>query len=123
AVFAFLITLSREIIKDCEDVDGDRQNGCDTFPVKFGEPAARKTASVITFILLATLVWVQYSQHQWDDMRAFIYVTLCIDIPLLILIYKSWAAMSKKDDRRNGILAKLIMITGILSMAVFYSSF
>jgi len=86
SVFAFLITLSREIIKDCEDIDGDRQNGCSTFPVKHGEPSARKTASVIAFLLLAALVWVQYSQRQWDDMRAFIYVTLFIDLPLLILI-------------------------------------
>ena len=36
ALFAFLTTLIREIIKDMEDVEGDKSNGCQTIPISKG---------------------------------------------------------------------------------------
>ena len=36
AIFAFLINLIREIVKDMEDVEGDNKAGVITFPIKFG---------------------------------------------------------------------------------------
>ena len=36
AVFAFLINLIREIVKDIQDIEGDTKAGVITFPIKFG---------------------------------------------------------------------------------------
>lgn len=41
ALFAFTITLIREIIKDIEDVKGEAAYGCETIPVVWGIPGAK----------------------------------------------------------------------------------
>jgi 4-hydroxybenzoate polyprenyltransferase len=123
AVFAFLMTLAREIIKDCEDIEGDRAAGSRTLAVSAGPKTARRTAAAITGVVFLLLVWVQVTGQQWEDLKSFIYVSLFVDLPVLILIVLSLRATTAAHDRRNGKIAKLIMITGLLSMAVFYSSF
>ena len=41
AIFAFLITIIREIIKDIEDVEGDSQHEKMTLPIKYGLPLTK----------------------------------------------------------------------------------
>jgi 4-hydroxybenzoate polyprenyltransferase len=123
AVFAFLMTLAREMIKDCEDVEGDRAFGSRTLAVTAGLKATRRIAAAVLLIVLLLLLWVQVSSQQWEDLKAFIYVTVFVTLPVLILIVLTLRATTTAHDRRNGKIAKLIMITGLLSMAVFYSSF
>lgn len=48
ALFAFFFHFGREIIKDMQDVEGDRQHQANTFPVRFGS-----SASVV-------LVWLNF---------------------------------------------------------------
>ncbi|MEA1925520.1 MAG: UbiA family prenyltransferase [Candidatus Altiarchaeota archaeon] len=50
---SFLMTLSREIIKDIEDVKGDKYKYAQTLPVRFGTCFSRKVAALFT--LLAVL--------------------------------------------------------------------
>ncbi len=47
AVFAFLINFIREIIKDMEDVEGDKRLGVFTYPILFGFKKAKRM--VITY--------------------------------------------------------------------------
>jgi len=51
AIFAFFMTLVREIIKDMEDLKGDHTFGCKTLPIVWG---LRKT-KVLLYFLLAIL--------------------------------------------------------------------
>lgn len=60
-VFAFLSTWYREVVKDIEDVEGDQQAGCQTFPVKFGLKPAKVMAILLGALLLASLIL-------WDNM-------------------------------------------------------
>jgi len=56
SIFAFLINLIRELLKDIEDLEGDLKNNIITFTGKFGIEKTQKLISVITIILLfATL--------------------------------------------------------------------
>lgn len=50
--YAFLMTMAREIVKDMEDVDGDKSEGATTLPIIYG----MKTASIIaaSFMLIAS---------------------------------------------------------------------
>jgi len=52
-VYAFLMTMAREIVKDMEDVEGDSIEGASTFPIKYG----MKKSSILaaTFMLIASL--------------------------------------------------------------------
>lgn len=51
--YAFLMTMAREIVKDMEDVEGDKTEGASTFPIKYGMRASAILASV--FMIVASL--------------------------------------------------------------------
>ena len=54
---AALATLTREIVKDVEDVDGDREEGLRTLPIAVGErPALAVAAAVMVFAVGASVV-------------------------------------------------------------------
>ena len=46
AIFAFLINLVRELVKDLEDVDGDHKAGYKTLPIAIGRDRANKVAAI-----------------------------------------------------------------------------
>jgi geranylgeranylglycerol-phosphate geranylgeranyltransferase len=52
-VYAFLMTMAREIVKDMEDVEGDSVEGASTFPIKYGMRKSSILAAV--FMLIASL--------------------------------------------------------------------
>ena len=52
SAFAFLTSLTREVIKDMEDYKGDIQTGCKTMPIVWGII----TSKVVTFFLLIITV-------------------------------------------------------------------
>ncbi len=122
ALFAFLMTLIREIIKDCEDAAGDGVFGANTLPVLFGIKTAHIVAALLTAIMLVTIAYIQVVQNQWQNKISFIYTTACIQTPLLILMIRNVVAKTTAHDKRNSILAKMIMVTGLFSMLIFHLS-
>ncbi|MDO5824957.1 MAG: UbiA family prenyltransferase [Methanosphaera sp.] len=60
AAFAFLMTLSREIIKDCEDIEGDMTEGAHTMPIAYGKDTSIKVAFIINIItcILTPLLYI-----------------------------------------------------------------
>jgi geranylgeranylglycerol-phosphate geranylgeranyltransferase len=51
--FAFLMTMAREIVKDMEDMEGDKMEGASTLPIVYGKSASSKIAAF--FMILASL--------------------------------------------------------------------
>jgi 4-hydroxybenzoate polyprenyltransferase len=121
-LFAFIISLAREIIKDMEDEKGDAATGCKTLPVVAGNKIAKIFVFSLVLLLLTSIILIQIASKQWDARISFIYVLLFIEIPLLLLLASISVAANKSDISRCSILAKGIMLTGILSMPVFYYS-
>lgn len=122
-VFAFLMTLGREIIKDCEDSQGDENFGASTLPIVTGLKTGRISAALVFSSVLGLLIWVQLSLKQWEDMISFGYVVFFIQIPLLYLIITSALSKSVSSDHKSSIIAKYVMITGLFSMVIFNLSF
>ena len=56
AIFAFLFHCGREIIKDMEDVEGDRRENAVTFPIRHGFPASIRLITAIFTILIAVTI-------------------------------------------------------------------
>ncbi len=54
AIFAFLFTLGREVVKDIEDVEGDKSAGAKTAPVVWGT----RTSAVISAVVMGIVVAV-----------------------------------------------------------------
>ncbi|MBL0070542.1 MAG: hypothetical protein IPP34_01255 [Bacteroidetes bacterium] len=117
------MTLGREIIKDCEDAQGDENFGASTLPVVAGLKTGRITASLVFSVVLGLLIWIQVSVKQWEDIISFGYVVIVIQLPLLYLIGASALSKSVSSDHRCSNIAKFIMITGLLAMVIFNISF
>lgn len=123
ALFSFITTLIREIIKDIEDIEGDRQFGCTTLATNIGINKTKWTSIVLTFSVLSLLVYAQLFSRQWESILPFLYICIFIDIPFIVLIRKLYLAEKKSDFHNASFWLKLIMFTGIISLAIFNFSF
>lgn len=120
AVFAFLLSLAREIIKSCEDMEGDAACGIRTLAVVAGTRVAAIVAAVVGFIGLSLIGTVQYITAQWESPISFYFVCLLVQLPLVVMCILLFRARTKKAFGRLSSLNKFIMAMGLLTMAVFY---
>ena len=120
AGFAFILSLIREAIKDIEDMPGDARYGCRTMPIVWGVNATKVYIAVWMVILIAILAVVQVYVLQFRWWWAVVYCVLLIILPLLYIFIKLFKASSAKDYHQLSKWAKLVMLTGILSMIFFY---
>lgn len=118
--FAFITTLLREMIKDIEDLEGDREFGCRTMPVVIGVKATKNVAIVIALATMICLGYIQYMFLKIDDKASFIYFAIALQLPFLFLVYKIKTAQNKKQFRFAGNLSKFIMLMGICYLFVFF---
>lgn len=117
--FAFIISLIREVVKDMEDIEGDRRYGCKTMPIVWGTTATKVFVAVWLVVLIAVLSAIQlYVMHfQW--WFSIVYSVLLIIAPLVQVFGKLFAARTAEDYHKLSSLIKLVMLTGILSMVFF----
>ncbi len=114
AAFAFLFHFGREILKDIQDIEGDKQAGANTFPVKYGISRSIGLISV-DFILLVFLTAIPYILGIYS-IRYFLTICFGIYPVLLFVLYRS----RKDSDPANlGFLSNLLkadMIIGLLAI-------
>jgi 4-hydroxybenzoate polyprenyltransferase len=112
ALFAFLTTLAREIIKDIEDFEGDKAYGRNTLPIVTGIRAAKgiSMAIIVITIILLYVVWYLYVR----DLVTLTYVSATIVIPLLFVIVQLAGSSTREHLKKAGNLMKLVMVAGVL---------
>lgn len=120
AVFAFLLSLSREIIKSCEDIEGDTAMGVRTLAVVAGTRIAAIVAALVAFTSAILIGTVQYITSQWESPISFYFVCLLVQLPLVIMSVLLFKAKSKKAFGKLSALNKFTMAMGLLTMVVFY---
>lgn len=119
SLFAFLISFAREIIKDIEDMEGDSRYGCRSLPVIYGVQVAKSiiiTSFGLIFILLCCWQIDLFSSGRQDIAK---YLALAVDLPLVGLSVYVIRMRTKAQSHFAGLMAKMIMVTGILSMLWF----
>ena len=112
ALFAFLTTLIREIIKDMEDCEGDRETGRKTIPVVSGMMVCKIMVVSLSLFTVALLFLVWYMHL--NDRLTIIYIILLLAIPFAVVIYKVITGSEKHHLHFASRLMKLIMLAGIL---------
>ncbi|MFM2359808.1 MAG: hypothetical protein RLY16_1801 [Bacteroidota bacterium] len=122
AGFAFIVSLIREVIKDMEDVEGDRRYHCQTMPIAWGMQTAKVFAAVWLVVLIGALIILQFYAWQLGWWWSALYILIILVIPLCKLLWQLKLALYKKDYSELSKWIKLIMLAGILSMAVIYFS-
>ena len=119
ASFAFIISLIREVIKDMEDMDGDRKYGCRTMPILWGMNASKVFVAVWIIVLVSILTILQFYVLPFGWWMSALYCLLFIILPLIWILLKLFKAQSAEDFHRLSTVIKLVMFTGILSMLFF----
>ncbi len=123
ALFAFFIGIIREIVKDVEDIEGDRITGCKTIPVVAG---VKNTNHLITFLVFCSIMVVAFFQIWFWKRELFllpVYLLAGVQIPFVMMFVKSLKAKTKNDFTQLSRLSKFIMVTGVSSMLLFYYYF
>ncbi|MEC4005596.1 geranylgeranylglycerol-phosphate geranylgeranyltransferase [Flavobacterium sp. SUN052] len=119
AKFAFIINLVREIIKDIEDIEGDKSQSMNTLPIAIGVEKTSKIAFVI--LLIPTLYLMYYSNTYLLENNliiAIIYMLAVVIAPMIFCLFKIWNAKQKSDYSAISTVLKWIIFFGILSIAV-----
>lgn len=107
AVFAAILNLIREIIKDMEDVKGDLLLRATTIPIKIG---LSKTKRIVSVLLIATLSFSAFLVAEYFQHLSLLqlYVTISMAICLILTGYFVIINQLKSADR----LLKITMIIG-----------
>lgn len=114
AIFLYLLILTREIIKDLENLKGDIANNYQTIPVIFSENLAKK---VVTVLSISTLIPIFFLITIYDVgyMDTYFYISLLVLIGFLILLWKS---DDKIDYLRLHNILKIVIVSGVFCIVL-----
>lgn len=114
AVFAFLINVGREIVKDMEDVEGDKEHGAITFPVKYGMKKSATLATVfLTAVILSTVVPFLFGMY---GLTYFIAVNVGVNAVVAYTLYSLWKDQSTKNLNTLSTILKWDMLVGLVAI-------
>lgn len=118
AIFAFMLSLLREIIKDVQDVNGDYKQGMKTLPIVIGRERTLKVVFILSFIPLFAVTYYVIT-YLYKHYVAVGYFLIFIIAPLLYFSIKSYLAVTKKEVNLLSGLLKVIMFFGIMSILLY----
>lgn len=118
SLLAFLLNLSRELIKDIESIKGDYFCKMKTLPILIG----KKRTNYFIFGLLTLTIFILLSivLTYFLNLNVLIfYVFTLIILPLVLISKKVLDASSEKDYKKISFQLKLVFLTSICSMLTF----
>lgn len=111
-VFAFLLNMIRELIKDIEDMEGDRFVGLSTFPLIFGLDKS-KTLVLILNLMAIVGISVVLSQEIYTIVIRII-ISVLILLPLFYTFLISYKLTRSSECHILSNYYKLIMAAGMI---------
>ncbi|OEY72406.1 geranylgeranylglycerol-phosphate geranylgeranyltransferase [Salegentibacter salarius] len=117
-VFAFLLNLLREMVKDHEDIKGDYNAGIKTLPIVLGQSRTNKIIFAIGILPIAAMVYYIYN-YLFENTFLVIYSLLFILAPLLYFQVRLWEAKKKKDYTHLSLMLKIILFFGLISIGFY----
>jgi len=119
AMFAFLVTFIREVIKDIPDVEGDKEFDCDNLPIRYGIKNTKTILLILSALFLLILGYFGYYSIGLKKMYLMYYIFIIL-IPFWIYFMRGlYKANEKKDFTDLATLLKLYMLAGIFSLQMF----
>ena len=111
--FAFVMTTAREIIKDIEDVEGDKAEGAKTLPILIGT----KTPAILTVALIiidSALCPILYFNHIFG-----IYYLFVIAIAVILFLYSAILILKSQDRETAHKASKYLKIGMLIAFVAF----
>lgn len=111
--FAFLMTLLREIVKDAEDLKGDKLTRCRTIPIVLGIKKMNVILILSILLICMLLIYFTYVLYVMHS-----YITLIIMSLILLCLALSLTYLPRKDIsyHKYSVFLKIMMLLGIISM-------
>ncbi len=106
---SFIITLSREIIKDVEDIEGDKKNYSNTLAIRVGSDTARNMANL--FIVVAIILSLVPFATQPLNFDLYSYALLLISADLIFIISMT---MNPTISQRIMVFGMFLALIGFL---------
>lgn len=112
ALFLFLLILSRELIKDMENLAGDLAQNYRTIPVRFGTVASKR---YITALILLTLLPAYLLIRYFDVGYMYLYF-IASSLLLLLFLVLLWKSSAKKHYVWLHNILKFIIVSGVFGI-------
>lgn len=111
--YAFLMTMAREIVKDMEDLEGDKLEGATTLPIAYGNKLSSRLAAF--FMILASL-----SSPILYFIGIFnIFYLLILFVAIVVFLASAWSILGDQSKSNTRKISKRIKI----GMAIVFVGF
>lgn len=117
--FAFALTMVREIVKDIQDMEGDRRHQAKTLPIRFGVKTAKGIATAFIVITMAALGYIYVDVLQIFGSLYLIYIVILI-VFLAVIAVRLFTAATKNEYGLVSTLLKTAMFLGLGLMPFYY---
>ena len=118
ATFLYLLILTRELIKDLENLTGDLANNYRTIPVMFGEKVSKQIITLLTFLTIIP-VYLLVDVYNVGYMDIYFYAGMIVIIYFLIQL---WKAETQKQYLQLHNILKLLIVAGVFSIVLIEPS-
>ncbi len=116
-LFSFLTNLIREIIKDIEDMKGDKERNTKSFTAVIGLKKTRYLVIFLNSLLIVAIAYYAVVYFKFSPL-AFLYMFALVFLPCLIYFILFIKAKTIKNYKNMTRILKLIMIFGIASIGI-----
>lgn len=115
-IFSVLTSLYRELVKDLEDIEGDRKEGCKTIPTVFGVGPSKITSALFGLATAIVLIpWI-YDLLLYQRQLLLGAVLICVLAPLLYTLIRLLKAKTSTDFHHISTSIKILMAGGIFCL-------
>jgi 4-hydroxybenzoate polyprenyltransferase len=123
AIFAFLVTMIREMVKDIEDIEGDKSFRCRTLPIVYGIPAIRRVILILSVFTMLLSGFASYKLFMWELELPAWFFAIVIEGLWIYFFMEFFRAKQKKDYHFLSNILKILIVAGVSSMELLYISF
>jgi 4-hydroxybenzoate polyprenyltransferase len=115
--FAFMLTWIREIIKDLEDIKGDKLDGCKTMPIVYGIQFSKRVLFVLLGITLLGATYFFLNCSAYYSLFNWIFI-LSILPALVYLGFWMYKSNKHRDYKVGSRIVKIIIFVGIIYLCL-----
>jgi 4-hydroxybenzoate polyprenyltransferase len=118
AIAGFFFNFIREVVKDIQDINGDKNGERTTLPIVLG--ISRTTTFVFAlgvFSLFMILIFAYHNLYQHTFL--LFYFIFLLGGSLLIFSIKAWNAKKPNDYKLLSVLLKISMLLGVCSIPLY----
>lgn len=116
AAFAFFFHLVREIVKDVQDMEGDRHVGLSSLPLKVGVSRALSLA-LVAYVVMVLLTYLPVL-NDWYGRTYEIITVYLVDLPLLVFMIVIWKCPSPRMLAIGSTALKAGMVLGLVALVL-----